>query len=484
MFALKYGHFTSSLPLVIENIILLLVLIMNIGIIYWNSRSRYLELYNKALKLSDKVYECANNEKLIKEWSTHVFYANLNNPTSPCITLQCTYRDGELVNLPVCLLVRGDVILLGPGHRAPTKCRRIEKVIKKKKTNDFTANDDNNFSHRNSANHIYEYIFAENDSSKETLDRDEIFTPKVDNEPETFTAPRFRKCLKPSKFLVIETPYVNDLQITLHSINRRSPTAFEKELRLIFGRYLEHISVPILFILVLLFSIAHYCYVEMKGNHSFDRSAAISLIILRPIMAILPLLPMALPLLWLILNIYGLIKLEVVYEYFYQNEEKLLKSAQSNESFDSKTNINLTQNSFQNGTIQNGREYLLKELNPERIQIFPSKNLLLKKIIKEMFLFFYNDCNGNLWRTANLLHVLGSITALCCVDKKGILSWPNPIADKVFFLSSAQKQQRKSSYENNNNNEINNEMNNKSVPNPLDHNANKKSHCKFYIIYK
>lgn len=24
--------------------------------------------------------------------------------------------------------------------------------------------------------------------------------------------------------------------------------------------------------------------------------------------------------------------------------------------------------------------------------------------------------------------------ALCCVDKKGILSWPNPTAEKVFFL--------------------------------------------------
>lgn len=26
------------------------------------------------------------------------------------------------------------------------------------------------------------------------------------------------------------------------------------------------------------------------------------------------------------------------------------------------------------------------------------------------------------------------LQALCCVDKKGILSWPNPTAEKVFFL--------------------------------------------------
>jgi len=63
-------------------------------------------------------------------------------------------------------------------------------------------------------------------------------------------------------------------------------------------------------------------------------------------------------------------------------------------------------------------------------------------------------------RSASILHVLGSVTvsavnertnessaavtlhhvflqALCCVDKKGILSWPNPTAEKVFFLRNA-----------------------------------------------
>lgn len=39
-----------------------------------------------------------------------------------------------------------------------------------------------------------------------------------------------------------------------------------------------------------------------------------------------------------------------------------------------------------------------------------------------------------LGRSSNIVQVLGSVTALCCVDKKGILSWPNPTAEKVFFL--------------------------------------------------
>ena len=37
-------------------------------------------------------------------------------------------------------------------------------------------------------------------------------------------------------------------------------------------------------------------------------------------------------------------------------------------------------------------------------------------------------------RTENLIHTLGSVTSLCCTDKKGILSWPNTSAEKVFLL--------------------------------------------------
>lgn len=76
--------------------------------------------------------------------------------------------------------------------------------------------------------------------------------------------------------------------------------------------------------------------------------------------------------------------------------------------------------------------------------------------------------NANfLHRSTNLLHVMGSVTvkykniflnrinflninylfkALCCVDKKGILSWPNPTAEKVFFLQNSSKSSSRSSY--------------------------------------
>lgn len=44
------------------------------------------------------------------EWKPE-HYPNLYTPYSPCITLQWTYRDGKLVNLPWSLLVKDDIIL-------------------------------------------------------------------------------------------------------------------------------------------------------------------------------------------------------------------------------------------------------------------------------------------------------------------------------------------------------------------------------------
>ena len=34
----------------------------------------------------------------------------------------------------------------------------------------------------------------------------------------------------------------------------------------------------------------------------------------------------------------------------------------------------------------------------------------------------------------NPISMNSSLQSYCCVDKKGILSWPNPTAEKVFFL--------------------------------------------------
>lgn len=49
-------------------------------------------------------------------------YPHLCSPLSPCLTLQWTYRDGRIINLPWALLVASDIIVIKPGQQAPGYC--------------------------------------------------------------------------------------------------------------------------------------------------------------------------------------------------------------------------------------------------------------------------------------------------------------------------------------------------------------------------
>ena len=52
-------------------------------------------------------------------------YPSLHAPVSPSVTLQWTHRDQTLVNLPVNLLVRGDVVEVRPGHTVHVKVKQV-----------------------------------------------------------------------------------------------------------------------------------------------------------------------------------------------------------------------------------------------------------------------------------------------------------------------------------------------------------------------
>ena len=55
-------------------------------------------------------------------------YIDPCTPPSPSISMVHAYRDNELVNVPCNLLVRGDVVVLGPGHSAPAQVQQVDSV--------------------------------------------------------------------------------------------------------------------------------------------------------------------------------------------------------------------------------------------------------------------------------------------------------------------------------------------------------------------
>lgn len=53
-------------------------------------------------------------------------YPDLHMPYAPSWSLHWAYRDGHLVNLPVSLLVEGDVVALRPGQESFASLRGIK----------------------------------------------------------------------------------------------------------------------------------------------------------------------------------------------------------------------------------------------------------------------------------------------------------------------------------------------------------------------
>lgn len=129
--------------------------------------------------------------------------------------------------------------------------------------------------------------------------------------------------------------------------------------------------------------------------------------------AVLPILPLVFPVLWNSVNLWGVARLETLLTMpkptKKSDQEKLFQVDLDTPTFEWETAILPSRDVFTNWIgLWQGNSYLLG-------------------------------------RSANVVQVLGSITALCCVDKKGILSWPNPTAEKVFFLrDSSDKTSRKS----------------------------------------
>ncbi|XP_036387295.1 transmembrane protein 94-like [Megalops cyprinoides] len=258
---------------------------------------------------------------------------------SPAVSLQWTYRDGCLVNLPVSLLVEGDIIALRPGAEAPTELRGIqeeEHVV-------LSRSD----------------VFSHLSSPPSPLDSDR---------------PRPHHLLQPQLFRVTKTPAVETVQQCLELGEQRPVTVLDNE-RFTVQSLLERGLAPLVLAVLLVLNLVRYL-LGAPGVGPWH----VTLLQL-PVNGVLPLLPLAFPLLWLQVSVYGEVR-------------------------------------------------VLNQLGAQ------------PRDWREMFTVTCRTCvavlcgrSPALCHTASLLHSLGSVTVLCCVDKQGVLSWPSPNPEKVLFFS-------------------------------------------------
>ncbi|XP_035260533.1 transmembrane protein 94-like isoform X2 [Anguilla anguilla] len=262
---------------------------------------------------------------------------------SPAISLQWTYRDGHLVNLPVILLVEGDIIALRPGAEAPTELRGIqeeEHVV---------------LSHSD--------VFSHLSSPPSPLDSDR---------------PRLHHLLQPQLFRVTKTPAVDTVQRCLELGEQRPDSVLDNE-RYTVQSLLERGLAPLVLVVLLLLNLARYL-LGAPGVGPWP----VTLLQL-PVNGVLPLLPLAFPLLWLKVSLYGEI-------------------------------------------------WVLTQLGAQ-----PQGWREVWGLTCQAFIAVLCGRSPALCHTASLLHSLGSVTVLCCVDKQGILSWPSPNPEKVLFFSGSLK---------------------------------------------
>ncbi|KAF5293602.1 hypothetical protein FQA39_LY03087 [Lamprigera yunnana] len=349
----------------IQGLFIVILVVTNVTMEVRDNKLRHCEI---SRRIKGIIVKLKTEISKIK-WEAHN-YPNLLQPYSPCITLQWTYRDGNLVNLPWALLVKDDIILMRPGQISPGYCEALDK------------------------NAEYPLLHAR-----------EVYGPSIQNANKFFSTPKYRKPVENKKYRVLETPYLNNLKITLEQALDRPSTIQNQQRHFIMIQIIEHILFPLLLILTCIINGVRYAFTD-----SFNKTNDwMTIFILIPIAIGLPLLPLVFTLAWNVLNYYGIARFKHIFEMALYLPPK---------------------------------ENLEYQDNDEICKFYVHCNY---KTILHNFVQVFKGDQDILVRSANILHVLGALTALCCVDKKGILSWPNPTAEKVFFLHNTDTLSQESS---------------------------------------
>lgn len=237
----------------------------------------------------------------------------------------------------------------------------------------------------------------------------QIYQPRAQNKS-SLSAPQVRMPHQNKAYQMCETPYLQNLKVALEQATCRPVTVFEKQRYLWTVKVMEELALPIVVGVVTVVNIVRHVYQLPGVNHWTETY------LLQTIAASLPILQIVFPIAWVGLNCYGLARFKLLSKK--RQKYRRPKSCSISE-----------------------------DANDPLIQAISESNLGAESL-RSLGKTFINIALGRedmVSRTANIVQVLGSLSALCCVDKKGILSWPNPTAEKVFFLRNSDPISRNSS---------------------------------------
>uniref|UniRef100_A0A8C1QLY2 Transmembrane protein 94 n=1 Tax=Cyprinus carpio TaxID=7962 RepID=A0A8C1QLY2_CYPCA len=337
---------------------LFLLLLLNLFLIGRQQRLRMSEMVRRLKSIISQL-----NDYLERSAGHPIRWApslcpDLYTPTSPSWSLHWTFRDGQMVNLPVSLLVEGDVIALRPGQEAFASLRGIK------------------------------------DDEHIVLEPGDLFPPF--SPPPSPRGNERRGPHSPQQyrlFRVVRTPILDSVRNSLDLALSRPITALDNE-RFTAQSIIAKFACPA--VLVAFFSIntiRYFCDTPGLTPGPFN-------FLQLQMMGVLPILPLLFPVMWILVNAYG--------------EARVLAESSRN----SPTGLLAK---FSEDTLSSYTEVV-------------SSQEMLRCVWRHLVSVLKGE-SQTLCYTSSLLHSLGSVTVLCCVDKQGILSWPNPSPETVLFFS-------------------------------------------------
>lgn len=217
------------------------------------------------------------------------------------------------------------------------------------------------------------------------------------------------------------TPFLDNLKLSLEKFLDRPPTIHDRQRHILINHYMQRYILGLtLIVIICTITLRSFDSYYITGKLKHDNWYKIG--VLNCVSALISLLPLIFPIIWINLHHWGSARLETLLSI----PQPLLrvKSKTSQEVMDTPTSGDLD------------------------LPIIPRKQVWFN------YLRLLNGSCELLSRSTNIIQILGSISAFCCVDKKGILSWPNPTPEKVFFLRDSNDTNSKSSSESSLNSDI------------------------------
>ncbi|GBB83760.1 hypothetical protein RclHR1_10430003 [Rhizophagus clarus] len=284
-------------------------------------------------------------------------------PIVPSLTVAKVTRDGIVRTFPTTLLVEGDVVEMLYGDVAPCKMKLIQQESSNVPFNNILE-----------AGQLFKPSFFSDMTSKE------VYEQHIQNRG------RYQ-------FVLLETPWANSLKAALNQ--ERPDTVIHKQAQVLRNIFLYRI----LFIILGLAIIINLLRFIISRNED----QLFEILVVLPIYAILPIIPLAFPLLWLIVRSFANATLLVLFETLQISKTEYEDDDEVDE-FDA-------------------------EAPP------PTKNVHLDcGALWSKFRYLLTKFDGSsLARSTNLFESLGSTTVICSIDREGTISSPFASVDQIFF---------------------------------------------------